>query len=85
MTTDFHLDVSISLEPALAERMRAHLFTELRQIEADDPEVLALEHDLPALWARALDRQRNPFAEVYEVSGEDLLDDYRWFAEVIHT
>jgi hypothetical protein len=81
-TVDFELKVSISLSNALAERMRTRLFQELRKIEGDDPEVLALEHDIAGLWARAIDRQLNPFDEVYDVSGEDLWDDYRWFADV---
>lgn len=84
-SVDFDLKVSISLTSGLADRFRIYCYTELCEIEADDPEVLALEHDLPGLWARMLDRQRNPFAEIYDVSGEDMWDDYRWFGDVIRT
>lgn len=80
---NFDLTVSISVSPALADRFRTHLYAALCEIEGDEPEVLAMEDDLPALWARVLDRQLNPFGEIYEVSDEDLWDDYRWFAEVV--
>ncbi len=84
VTFDVHATLSgrmvacASLSPEMAQRLRSHLFRELCQIEAGDPEVLALEHDLPGLCQRALDRQIDPLAEAYEVSGDDLWEDY-WY------
>lgn len=86
----FDLRVSINVSPRLAERVRAFLFAELRYIEADDPEVLALEHDLAGLSARMLDRRGNPFADIARLD-DDLSDEvadygdeeFYWFGEAI--
>lgn len=85
----FAVRVDIELTPALAARCEAHMRSVLESIEGatcrDDEtgEVKPWsEVALPELWARLLDRQEHPFAQIAELAGDDLFEDYGWFGRV---
>lgn len=86
MTESIDVRLTIDLSKELADRLTKRLrwlLIEHVGDATDDDGWDAATASLSALVARSFDRQTHPIAELADVAGDDLFEDYVTFGEVI--